>query len=206
MSSTFALPTTLLATVRAPRMRRRAVHAAQVAQTEQTAHAAETAVPIVGTDEAREPVNALPFLRTPSTWQLAARRPVSYLDHVAVAPAGVLAITTRHYLEVEDDAHVQRAWQDIRTAKGAAKLLELTLDDESVPVRAVLVLWGPGAPEMEKGYLTVKGVTVVDPARPEAWSHLFDSPALDELALAVTAHRIRTLQTASNDTPIELAV
>ena len=202
MSSTFALPNTLLGTVRLPRLRRRG-DAAIPDTTARTDVVERT--PVVVATEPASGTTGMPFLRTPSSWRFVARRPVSYLDHVAVAPVGVLAITTRHYVAVDDEAHVQRSWQDIRTAKGAAKLLELTLDDDSVAVRAVLVLWGPGAPDLEHGYLSVKGVTVIDPSRPEAWSHLFDAPALDELRLAGTVEQLRTMQVASNDMPIALA-
>ena len=175
MSSTLALPNTLLGTVRLPRLRRRSDTRFTIAASR--VDAAERTPVVVATEPDADRVPGMPFLRTPSSWQLTGTRPVSYLDHVAVAPAGVLAITARHHHVIADsEGHVQRAWQDIRTAKGAAKLLELTLEDDSVEVRPVLVLWGPGAPELENGYLTVKGVTIIDPTRPELWSHLFDAP------------------------------
>lgn len=208
MSSTFALPNTLLGTVRLPRLRRRTE--TQLASTSRTEAAERTPV-VVATEPAADNATSaasgtgMPFLRTPASWQQAGNRPVSYLDHVAVVPAGVLAITTRHHVAIAGDEHVQRAWQDIRTAKGAAKLLELTLGDDSVEVLPVLVLWGPGAPELEHGYLSVKGVTVLDPARPETWSHLFDAPALDALAQASMVERLGALHVAGNDMPIALA-
>lgn len=201
MSSTFALPTTFLGSVRRARLRRDAV-AVEASAIEQ--HPAAAAASGDGDRRA-----ALPFLRTPSSWHVGATRPVSYLDHVAVAPAAVLAITSRFHAAVDDDEHVARAWRDIRTAKGAAKLLELTLGDADSPagveVRPVLVLWGPGAPTLENGYLLVKGVWILDPSRPETWAHLFDIAVIDDARQAALVDTLRDLQVGSNDAPIALA-
>ena len=82
----------------------------------------------------------------------------------------------------EAEEHVRRAWQDIRIAIGAAKLLEISLDDPDVPVRPLLMLTGPGVPELPEGHMLVKGVRIVDVNRPELWMHLFDAPVIDDVA------------------------
>ena len=110
---------------------------------------------------------------------------------MAVAPAGIVAITTRHHIVLMGEAHVQRAWKAIRDAKGSAALMKQMLGPDSPEVMPVLVLSGPGAPELPDGHMLIKGVRVVDGRRPELWSHLFATPVLDELERRRLARSLR---------------
>ena len=124
-------------------------------------------------------------------WQLVERSAFGFVDQVAVAPRAIIAITARHHAPLEGDAHVQRAWKAIRDAKGSAALMKQMLGPDSPDVLPVLVLSGPGAPELADGHMLIKGVRVVDGRRPELWMHLFATPVLDELEQLRLARGLR---------------
>ena len=140
---------------------------------------------VVSTTDDLAAVRAIPG------WQIVERSAFGFVDQVAVAPSAIVAITARHHTPLQGDAHVQRAWKAIRDAKGSAALMRQMLGPDSPEVTAVLVLSGPGAPHLEDGHMLVKGVRVVDGARPHLWSHLFKAPNLDELEQRRLARSLR---------------
>ena len=166
MSSTFAQPSTTFSAVRL-RGRRR------------------TSPAPVSHDHDLAAIRSIPG------WQIVERSAFGFVDQVAVAPAAIVAITTRHHTPIEGEAHVQRAWKAIRDARGSAMLMKQMLGPDAPEVTAVLVLSGPGAPELADGHMLIKGVRVVDGARPELWSHLFAAPVLDELEQRRLARSLR---------------
>lgn len=124
-------------------------------------------------------------------WQFVERSAFGFVDQVAVAPAAVVAFTVRHHIALVGDAHVRRAWKAIRDAKGSAALMKQLLGSDAPDVVPVLVIFGPGAPELVGGHLLVKGVHVVDGLRPELWSHRFATPVLAELERHRLARSLR---------------
>ena len=170
MSSTFAQPSIALPTIRMRGRRRPAPDA-------------RTAEPVKHRD--------LDAVRAVPGWHIVERSAFGFVDQVVVAPATVIAITARHHLPLEGDAHVQRAWKAIRDAKGSAALMQQMLGPDAPDVAPVLVLSGPGAPELADGHMLVKGVRVVDGRRPELWAHLFSAPVFDELEQRRLARSLR---------------
>jgi hypothetical protein len=171
MSSTFAQPGTALPTVRL-RGRRRPDRGVQTFTTV-------------------SPHHDLDAVRAVPGWHIVERSAFGFVDQVVVAPATVIAMTARHHVPLEGDAHVQRAWKAIRDAKGSAALMQQMLGPDAPEVTPVLVLSGPGAPELADGHMLVKGVRVVDGRRPELWAHLFSTPVFDELEQRRLARSLR---------------
>ena len=133
----------------------------------------------------------LEAIRSETPWKFVERSAFGFVDQVAVAPAAIVAITARHHTVLTGEAHVQRAWKAIRDAKGSAALMKQMLGADSPDVTPILVLSGPGAPELADGHLLVKGVRVVDGLRPHLWVHLFAEPVINELEQRRLARALR---------------
>lgn len=106
------------------------------------------------------------------------------VDHVIVAPAAVLAVTTRFCARAaagDDQARAQHK-RDLHSASRAAQKVRLLMRAEQLrdaaPVLPVLVLWGPGAPALPEGSRIEDGVHLIDGDHPELWMHLFNAPDL----------------------------
>jgi hypothetical protein len=155
MSSTLALPNARLG-VRLPGFKRRGVPS--VAQT-----------------------FTLDGLRARRDWTVLDSSPLSFVDHLIVTPSGVLAVTARYHEVLDGEDAVKRSWQAIRAARAAGTVLQEMLGHGAPTVTPVLMMWGPGAPDLEDGYLVVKGVHAVDFRRPEAWADRYARPAMDEM-------------------------
>ncbi len=100
------------------------------------------------------------------------------VDHVVVTPAAVLAVETKWHGRSSSAGHERdRARRDRDAARrGERKISSLMLASglrDVMPVVPVLVVWGPGSPDLGNGYRLVDGVYVVDGNHPELWSHLF---------------------------------
>lgn len=99
------------------------------------------------------------------------------VDHVIVTPAGVLAVeSTNHVAGSEATFH-----RDIAAAYRAARTIRLLLRSEGhalATVTPVLMVWGPGAHELPKGFRLVDDVYIVDPAHPELWAYRFAAPLM----------------------------
>ncbi|WP_375502570.1 hypothetical protein [uncultured Jatrophihabitans sp.] len=162
MSSTVALPGTTFAAVRTLGRRR----------------SSSPSLPLIDTAALTRDLAAI---RALPDWLFVERSPFGFVDQVAVAPSAIIAITARYHVALSGDAHVQRAWKAIRDAKGTAALMKQMLGPDAPEVTPVLVLSGPGAPELADGHMLIKGVRVVDAQRPELWSHLFTTPVLSPL-------------------------
>lgn len=107
------------------------------------------------------------------------------VDHVLVGPGGVFAVeskwtnepwsTTPRVNPRLDDAMCQ--------ARLSARKIMLTLMAchllEGVTVRAVVVVWGPGAPDLPDGWMEEAGVIVVEGRRAQRWTR---SPWPDHLS------------------------
>jgi hypothetical protein len=106
------------------------------------------------------------------------------VDHVVVAPSAVLAVETKyHGLAFPGTAvEVSRHRRDLDAAERAAHKIRLFLRAEKLRDAAVvvpvLIVWGPGAPELPSGHRIDDGVHVIDGNHPELWMHLFNAPRL----------------------------
>jgi hypothetical protein len=95
------------------------------------------------------------------------------VDMAAVGPRGVYAVETKYTTDAKltaSTAHwrLSRAlWQ---AKQGASDVADLLFEHGvSADVKPVLVLWGPGAPDFEKGWERLKGVTVVAGRQADTW-------------------------------------
>lgn len=169
MSSTFALPSTRLGSVRLPGLKRRNL-------------------PTPGQ------TFTLDRLRGREDWTVLDSSPLSFVDHLVVTPSGVLAITARYHEVLEGEDAVKRSWQAIRAARAAGTVLQEMLGTGAPTVTPVLMIWGPGAPELEDGYLVVKGVHTLDFRRPETWAARYARPAMDEMTRRRVVRALRGLR------------
>jgi hypothetical protein len=106
------------------------------------------------------------------------------VDHVVVAPAAVLAVETKFHSRAYPGttAEAERHQRDLNAARRAARKIRLLLRAEQLrhaaEVVPVLIVWGPGAPQLREGYRLENGVHLVDGNHPELWMHLFNAPRL----------------------------
>jgi Nuclease-related domain len=96
------------------------------------------------------------------------------IDHVAVGPAGVLAIESKWTNVpwfVDGDRLVTRGRDPIRQARAGARKIRLFLGskDVHVDVSPVVIAWGPGAAEGLQEPQTVNGVLVLKGTDARAW-------------------------------------
>ena len=115
------------------------------------------------------------------------------VDHVVVAPSGVLAVETQYR---DSQVETARHRRDLAAARRAARKIALFLQAEKLrditTVVPVLVVWGPGAPSLPEGHRVDGDVHVVDGDHPELWMHLFNAP---RLSVAVRADVFRRFET-----------
>ncbi len=101
------------------------------------------------------------------------------VDHVVVTPAAVLAVETRYHATSASDDRLRR---DLASAERAAHKVRLFLRAEHLRdvavVVPVLIVWGPGAPELTDGHRLYDGIHLVDGSHPERWMHLFSAPKM----------------------------
>ena len=97
------------------------------------------------------------------------------VDHLLVGPGGVLAIDSKYTTErlsVTPKAISGSRRNYIGQAKYAARLAERALAElglEHLTVEPALVFWGPGAPAIEGGSVTIQGTLVIEGLRATAW-------------------------------------
>jgi hypothetical protein len=101
------------------------------------------------------------------------------VDHAVVTPSAVLAVESRYHGSA---ASPERLIRDLAAAERSANKVRLLLRAEQLrdaaEVVPVLIVWGPGAPELAQGHELREGVHVVDGAHPERWRDLFNVPRL----------------------------
>jgi hypothetical protein len=99
------------------------------------------------------------------------------VDHVVVTPAGVRAVESKHH-----NAMSQAIFhRDVAAAYRAARKVRLFLGSKGhalATVTPVLMVWGPGAHDLPKGFRLIDDVYVVDPVHPELWSYRFAAPLM----------------------------
>jgi hypothetical protein len=126
------------------------------------------------------------------------------LDHLVIAPCGVLAVETKYrYRQSDPRRLVQQRRRDLEAAQRAGRKTRSLLRSHQVrqdaTVTPILIVWGPGSPDLPAGYrLTSDDVYVLDGNHPQLWSHLFNAPLLsserrDSISAAVT--QFQQLQT-----------
>jgi hypothetical protein len=101
------------------------------------------------------------------------------VDHVVVTPAAVLAVETRYHAT---PATADRLRRDLASAERAAHKVRLFLRAEHLRdvavVVPVLIVWGPGAPDLAEGQRSYDAVHLVDGSHPERWMGLFSAAKL----------------------------
>ena len=86
------------------------------------------------------------------------------IDHVAISPRAVLAIETkfvgagRHWAT---DRYREAALEGARSSARSVRAILFSQGVKDVPVEPVLMVWGPGAGEIEDDWALVDGVQVV---------------------------------------------
>lgn len=106
------------------------------------------------------------------------------VDHVAVTPAGVLAVETKYRgagysAQVDQQRHRRQLTDAARGARLVKLLLRSKMLNDRAAVLPVLIVWGPGKPTLERGYHLDQGeVYVLDGEHPQLWAHLFSTPQL----------------------------
>ena len=95
------------------------------------------------------------------------------IDHVAISPCAVLAIETKFVgagRQWATDRHREAAMDDARSSARSVRSILLSQGVKDVPVDAVLMIWGPGAGQLENDWAIVDGVHVVKGvAAADAW-------------------------------------
>ena len=107
------------------------------------------------------------------------------VDHVAVTPAGVLAVETKYRgAGYNAEVNQQRHRRELAAAERGARKVRLLLQSKKLRdcavVLPVLIVWGPGKPTLESGYHLDGGVYVLDGDHPKLWAHLFSAATVDE--------------------------
>jgi hypothetical protein len=86
------------------------------------------------------------------------------IDHVAVTPRAVLAIETKFVgagRQWATDRYREASMDDARLSARSGRYVLLCRGVKDVPVEAVLMVWGPGAGQLENDWELVDGVHVV---------------------------------------------
>jgi hypothetical protein len=105
------------------------------------------------------------------------------VDHVVVAPSAVLAVERKYHPRAVAGGTVEttRHRRDLDAAERAAHKVRLFLRAEKLrdaAVVPVLIVSGPGAPQLPAGHRVEDGVHVIDGDHPELWMELFSTPRL----------------------------
>ncbi|HVE45306.1 MAG TPA: nuclease-related domain-containing protein [Acidimicrobiales bacterium] len=110
------------------------------------------------------------------------------VDHVAVGPAGVFAVETKH-TNVPwkvTPAGLEGPYRDpVFQARENSRKIRLLLKSEgvSVPVTPALMLWGRGAPRLDAGCTVIGDVAVVNGNQVDEWLSEFPEAQLDQGAI-----------------------
>lgn len=115
------------------------------------------------------------------------------VDHVAVSPSSVLAIETKFLggsRQWESDAFRNAAmWSASSGARSVRSILR-SKGVVGLEVQPVLMLWGPGAPTIPRGWTEVDGVHVVQGSNPEAWRQRCRRGPIDAEQAAVVTQKL----------------
>ena len=86
------------------------------------------------------------------------------IDHVAVSPRAVLAIETKFVgagRQWATDRYRDAAMDGARSSARSVRSILLSQGVKAVPVEPVLMVWGPGAAQLENDWTIVDGVHVI---------------------------------------------
>ncbi|WP_156399961.1 nuclease-related domain-containing protein [Phycicoccus sp. Soil748] len=86
------------------------------------------------------------------------------IDHVAVSPRAVLAMETKFVgagRQWATDRYREVAMDGARSSARSVRSILLSQGFKDVPVEAVLMIWGPGAGQLENDWAVLDGVHVV---------------------------------------------
>lgn len=112
------------------------------------------------------------------------------IDHVAVSPRAVLAIETKFIgagRQWVTDRYRDAAMNGARSSARSVRLILQSHGITAVPVEPVLMLWGPGTPNIAGGWVTVEGVHVVRGASAgKEWREHFAQGEIGRVADGVT--------------------
>jgi hypothetical protein len=120
------------------------------------------------------------------------------VDHVLISESGVFAVETK-FTSVEWSERSAGFRDALLVAHKRARTIRLYLQSRGhrVEVTPVLVLWGPGAPNLDGGYEFFDDVLACRGSSPKAWiahleglPHTFERGTVQEMA-AVVDERVR---------------
>lgn len=111
------------------------------------------------------------------------------IDHVLVGPGGVFAIEskwTSSACRIEETKVIgpmgrEPVSQSRDAAHKVERMLRHGLQRFDVEVQPVVVLWGSGAPHLDRGWTAVEEVLVCEGRRKKDWVQLLDGNALDQV-------------------------
>jgi hypothetical protein len=106
------------------------------------------------------------------------------IDHVVVGSGGAFAIETKwtstEVTVTDDGVRGVYGGDPCHQARAAARKVKLLLKSNSIDlaVEPVLVLWGPGVPEIQGGYRRVGSVTIIEGRALKRCLDVFDGAVL----------------------------
>jgi hypothetical protein len=120
------------------------------------------------------------------------------IDHVAVSPRAVLAIETKFVgagRQWARDPHRDAAMDGARSSARSVRSILRTQGITDMPVEPVLMLWGPGAAQLEGDWAIVDGVHVVRGASAaDEWRRLCSSGDISPSQAATVVGMLRSHQ------------
>ena len=112
------------------------------------------------------------------------------VDHVAISPRAVLAIETKFLgagRQWSADGYGQAALDGARSSARSVRSILRSRGITDLPVEPVLMLWGPGAPRFQGGWVSVDDVQVVQGSSAvNQWRH-YNSRGEISTSLALAA-------------------
>jgi hypothetical protein len=131
------------------------------------------------------------------------------VDHILVGPGGIFAIESK-YTTVEwkivDGELVGPKRDPVKQARLGARKVESTLrsgkNPFEFPVQPVVVLWGPGAPDIETGWTIIRETLVAEGYRRRMWvPQLAGHPLPREMVRSVASKLKRELANRTEERP-----
>ena len=138
------------------------------------------------------------------------------VDHVVITPSAVLAVETKYRSVIPSRDDVARHGRELAAAERGATRIRNFLRSKKVlgdvAVIPVLMVWGPGAPDLESGYRRDGLVYLLDGDQQRLWTHVFSAPTISRRRreeihrVLVEYQKVRHDHQAKNDQPLHRAI